>query len=191
MEPPLRRRSAAAVLEHALDLSVERVQPIERERLGRGKALPGGRIGPVVEDHAVLEREPALAVEDRRRVLGDHAQPELDVTQQLALAAALDLGAVGELAGLAEVVDDRGADQQVAIQARVQRAQLERHGGHGDGVLEQAAEVGVMARRGARARRDGRPTASGRAPSRARGGSRSRRCSSPSSVSSSAFSAGS
>ena len=57
---------AAPVLERALDLSVERVEPIQSERLGRGKALPGGLLGPVVEDHAVLEREPALAVEDRR-----------------------------------------------------------------------------------------------------------------------------
>ncbi len=47
-----------AVLERALDLGVERVQPVQRERLGRGEALPGGRVGAVVEEHAVLEREP-------------------------------------------------------------------------------------------------------------------------------------
>ena len=80
-------------------------------------------------------------------LLGDHAQAQLDVPEQRALAAALDLGAVGELAGLAEVVDERGGEQQVAVQARVQRAQLERQRGDGDGVLEQPAEIGVMAGR--------------------------------------------
>ena len=47
-------------------------------------------------------------------------------------------------------MDDRGAEQQVAVQAGVQRAELERHRGDGDGVLEQAAEVGVVAGLGSR-----------------------------------------
>ncbi len=140
----------------------------------------------------MLEREPALAVEDRRRVLGDHAQAELDVPEQRAFAAALDLGAVGELACLAEVVDDCGAEQQVAIESRMQRAQLERHRGDGDGVLEQAAEVGVVA---AVARRTaatlGRPVAAGAGSEQGARRSCVAQRWSPSSVSSSAFSAGS
>ncbi len=38
-----------AVLERALDVGVERVQPLQRERLGGGEALPAGARGPVVE----------------------------------------------------------------------------------------------------------------------------------------------
>ena len=135
-------------------MGVERVQPVQRERLGRGEALPGCRLGAVVHDHAVLQREPALAVESGREMLRQHAQAQLDVAEQPALVAALDLDAVAELARLAEIVDDGGAQQQVAVEPRVQRARLERERGHGDGVLEQAAEVGVVA--GLRARRSGR-----------------------------------
>ncbi len=47
-------------------------------------------------------------------------------------------------------MDDRRRDQQVGVQAHVQGAGLERERRDGDGVLEQAAEVRVVA--GARAR---------------------------------------
>ena len=55
--------------------------------------------------------------------------------QQPPLLAAVDLGAVGELAGLADVVQERRRQQQVAVQARVQRTQLQRQRGDRDGVL--------------------------------------------------------
>ena len=71
-------------------------------------------------------------------------QPELDVAEQAALGAARDLRAIGELARLADVVDDRRAQQQVAVQPRMQRAQLERERRDGDRVLEQPAEVRVV-----------------------------------------------
>ena len=84
------------------------------------------------------------------------------MAEQPALAAALDLRAVGELARLAEIVDDRGAEQQVAVQARVQRAQLQRERGDRDRVLEQAAEVGVVAGAGAGGRGPGEAPAAAR-----------------------------
>ena len=62
-----------------------------------------------------------------------------------------DLRAVGELARLADVVQQRGGDQHVGVQPRVQDARLQRERPDRDGVLEQPAEVGVVA--GARARR--------------------------------------
>ena len=83
--------------------------------------------------------------------LVEQAQPELDVAEQPALVGEADLGAERELARLAEVVDDRRRQQQVLVQARVQRAGLQGQRRHRDGVLEQPAEVGVVA--GARARR--------------------------------------
>ena len=73
------------------------------------------------------------------------------MAEQAALVGEPDLGAVGELAGLAEVVHERGAEQQVRIQTRVQLGALERERADRDRVLEQPAEVGVVA--GARARR--------------------------------------
>ena len=74
----------------------------------------------------------------------EQAQAQLDVAQQLPFPAARNLSAVGEFAGLTQVVDDRGAQEQVAVQARVQYAELERHARHRDGVLEQAAEIGMV-----------------------------------------------
>ncbi len=76
--------------------------------------------------------------------------------EQPALLAQRDLRAVGELAGLAEVVDERGGEQQVAVEPRVQLAELVGERRHGDGVLEQPAEVGVVA-----AARAGRPAPRG------------------------------
>ena len=63
------------VLEGALDRGVERVQPVERQRLGRGEAAAaeprpaspaGPGVGPVVGEHAVEQRQPALARRARR-----------------------------------------------------------------------------------------------------------------------------
>jgi hypothetical protein len=62
-----------------------------------------------------------------------------------------DLGAVRELARLAEVVHERRADEQARVQARVQLADVERKRPDGDRMLERAAKVGVVAL--ARARR--------------------------------------
>ena len=111
----------------------------------------------MVGEDAVLQREAALTGQRGRVARGEQAQGELDVPEQAALFAAGDLGAVGELAGAAEVVQERGGEQQVAVEAGVQGAELQREGGDGDGVLEQPAEVGVVAggaRRG-RARLEG------------------------------------
>ena len=72
--------------------------------------------------------------------------------EQAALVGQADLGAVGELARLAEVVHERGGEQQVRIQTRMQLGALERERADRDGVLEQAAEVGVMASRACTAR---------------------------------------
>ena len=61
-----------------------------------------------------------------------------------ALVGQPDLGPEGELARLADVVDDRRCEQQVLVQTRVQRARLEGQGRHRDRVLQEAAEVGVV-----------------------------------------------
>src|SRR5215831_1343016 len=111
-----------------------------------------------MKDHAMLQREPAVVIEQTREMRGDQAQAQLEVPQQPTLPGACDLSSVAELRGLAKIVDDRGAQQQVTVQARVERAELQRHRRDGDSVLEQAAEVSVMA--GGRAPRPARQSRS-------------------------------
>ena len=115
------------------------------------KRPPGRAGGAVVAEHAVQERQPALVVERAAPRSDEQAQAELEVAEQAALLGQPDLGAVGELARLADVVDDRGGQQQVAGSGAGAAAELLRERRDRDGVLEQAAEVGVVA--GARARR--------------------------------------
>ena len=139
------------MLERALDAGVERVQPVQRERLGRAEAAARRRAGAVVAEHAVQQREPALARRAIVAALGQDPLADHQVAEQAPLLGQADLGAVGELARAAEVVGDRGGQQQVGVQARMQLAELVRERRDGDRVLEQPAEVGVVA--GARARR--------------------------------------
>ena len=47
-------------IERALDARVERVEAIQRERLGRSEAPARRGLGPVVAEHAVQERQPAV-----------------------------------------------------------------------------------------------------------------------------------
>ena len=65
-------RSSSAVLQGALDGRVERVDPRQRQRLGRGEAgsrspRPARGLGAVVAEHAVQQREPTRAARGRRR----------------------------------------------------------------------------------------------------------------------------
>ena len=146
------RRRGQAVLERALDARVERVQPVQRERLDAREAPAGRGVGAVVAEHAVLEREQAPLVEHARGALARSAAGRSGRGRAGGPPrCARSSRAVGELARLADVVDDRRAEQQVAVQARVPERELLGERRHGDGVLEQAAEVGVVA--GARARR--------------------------------------
>ena len=60
-----------------------------------------------------------------------------------------ELGAVGELAQLADVVEQRRRHQQVGVEPRMQLADLAHQRRHGDRVLDQAADIGVVAGAGA------------------------------------------
>ena len=80
-----------------------------------------------------------------RRPLGDQLLAEREVADQRARVAQRDVGAELELARLADVVQHRRADQQVGVEPRVQHARLLRERGDRDRVLEQPAEVRVVA----------------------------------------------
>ena len=60
-----------------------------------------------------------------------------------------ELGPVAELPRLADVVEQRRRHQQVRVEARVKLADLADEGADRDGVLDQPADVGVMAGPGA------------------------------------------
>ena len=92
-----------------------------------------------------------------RRPPGHELLAEDHVPDERPRLAELDLGAEVELARLAHVVEDRRAEQQVRVEPRVQHAGLLGERGHRHRVLEQAAQVGVVARpRAGRARGDRR-----------------------------------
>src|SRR5436190_9292021 len=96
----------------------------------------------MVGQDAVEERQSAL----RRQVRpGDELRPDREVAEHPALVAQLEARAVSELPRLAHVVEQRGGHQQVGIQARVKLAELADESADRHGVLEQPAEVGVMA----------------------------------------------
>ena len=151
---------ARPVLESGLDRRIEGVEPVERQRLGRTEALPGTRlartlsparpgVGPVVGEHAVEQLEPSIGGEIGRR-RADELGADREMAEHAALLAEPELGAIGELARAADVVEDRGRHQQVRVEPRVQRAGLEHQRGDRHRVLEQATEVGVMSAAGGR-----------------------------------------
>src|SRR4051812_39952866 len=83
--------------------------------------------------------------------LADHPLADHHVADQPPLLAQSDLSAELELAGLADVVRQRGAEEQVGVESGMDEAQLMRQRCDADRVLEQPAEVRVVA--GARTRR--------------------------------------
>src|SRR3954452_4408706 len=91
--------SIEPVLEGALDARVERVEAVERERLGGAEAAARGGVGAVVAQDAVRQREPPSLVHAGRPLV-EHALAEHEVAEQAALLAQADLGAIGELARL-------------------------------------------------------------------------------------------
>ena len=79
----------------------------------------------------------------------DHPAPIARWPSIAPLLADPELGPVGELARLADVVQERRRHQQVGVEPRVQLADLADQRADRDGVLEQPAEVGVVAGPGA------------------------------------------
>ena len=134
------------VLDRGLDPRVERVEPIERERLGQCEPPARERVGAVVREHAVTEREPARVVEPgllrgRSSIIRSPSS-----TWPSSRPSSLSPTSAPSVSSRvrAEVVEQRRGQQQVLVQALVQRARLDRERRHGDRVLEQAAEVGVV-----------------------------------------------
>src|SRR5207244_369679 len=72
-------------------------------------------------------------------------QTEVHVAEQLSLCRLREHGSGEELEGPPNVVQDRGREQEVGAESRMQLRRLAADRRHPDGVLEQAACVAVMA----------------------------------------------
>ncbi len=81
---------------------------------------------------------------DRTCALLDQPQPEVDMTEQTALLRLPEGRATLQLAGAADVVQQRCTQQQVGAQPRVQLCGLAAERRHTDRVLEQPACVAVV-----------------------------------------------
>src|SRR5262249_26041846 len=140
------------------------VQPIEGKRLRCGEPAPAGpgaiRVRAVVGEDAVKERGSPL----RRQPAGrraDDLRPEGEMSEQSPLLADLEVGSVAELTHLADVGQQGGGQQQIRVEAGMKLAAVADQRPDRNRVLEQPAEIRVMASPGA-----------GRAPELARDGLR-------------------
>ena len=69
----------------------------------------------------------------------------MDVAEKLALVRGEEKRPAIELAHAAGIVEERGSDQEVRTQPRVDLRDVPADGGDGDCVLEEPAGIGVMA----------------------------------------------
>ena len=74
----------------------------------------------------------------------DQAQAEMDVAEQPSLFRLPERGRASELARPADVVQERGGEEQVGAQARMELGRLAGERGDADGVLEQPSGIGVV-----------------------------------------------
>ena len=81
---------------------------------------------------------------ERLGPLLDEPQAEMDVAEQPALLGRPEGRAAPELADASDVVQERRGEQQIGAEPRVELRRLARQRRDADGVLEQAARVGVM-----------------------------------------------
>ena len=134
------------VLDRALDGGVERVEPVQRERLGQPKRRCGAASGPwwvstqcaSASRRVFVEAGAARALVDAsagRARRGRAAGPRRSARSRRRASAR----ACGRCRGAAR------RQQQVLVEPRMHRAGLDRERRDRDRVLEQAAEVGVVA----------------------------------------------
>src|SRR5207245_6323649 len=120
---------------------VELVRVVENGRLRR----PGGA-NIVVARHRVDELRERFRLETGGALL-DHPHPEVDVAQQTPFGCGLERRSWRELQRPPDIVEERCGDEEVRAKPWVELAKLTADRGDADGVLEQAAGVGVMALR--------------------------------------------
>src|SRR6187551_1999796 len=78
------------------------------------------------------------------RLLLDHPQAEVDVSEQATFLRLTKRGAASKLSDAADVVEERGGEQEIVSEARVKLRSLTTQGRDADRVLEQPSRVAVM-----------------------------------------------
>jgi hypothetical protein len=111
-------------------LSVELVRVVEDGSLGSSR---GGAV--VVRGDRVQELAPDRRVEIPGALL-DETKPEMNVTEQATLLGLAERWASFELPHPADVVEERGREQEVCAKARVELSGLAGQRRHTDRVLE-------------------------------------------------------
>ena len=119
-------------------LRVELVRVVEHGGLGRPRGLP-----VVVDGDRVQELGPGLGVQARGPFL-DQPQAEMDMTEQAPLLGLAERRAASELDGSPDVVQERGGEEEIVAEARVELRRLAAEGGDTDRVLEQPTGVAVV-----------------------------------------------
>jgi uncharacterized protein (DUF1015 family) len=97
----------------------------------------------MVNSNCVKELCPDGRVEARGSLL-DQTQSEVNVPEQAPLPGRAERRATPELDGSAKVVEERGSEQKIVSQPRVELRGLPAERGNADGVLEEPAGVAVV-----------------------------------------------
>lgn len=118
---------------------VELIRVVERRRLGSP-----GAAQVVMRRDGVEELGPRVALEPAGALL-DHAQAEVDVSEQAPLVRLGEERTEVEFPNSADVVQERRRDEQVAPQPWVHGGGVPAESRHGDRVLEQPSRVAVVA----------------------------------------------
>ena len=131
----------------ALHLGVEVVEIVQHERLGKHGQLGRTEIVlAVMADDEVLDQSlEFVGKSGKLRELGlQHFEFDDHVAEQLALSGVGKRTVVGEFVNLADVVQERAGEKQVAIDLRIVAAHQITGAEKRDDVIEQSADVGVV-----------------------------------------------
>ena len=145
-------RVVADLAREGVELGVEVVEVMERDRLGGHRELRAAElVGAVVADDHMFEPEPQLLRERRPRevrdpseLLAEDADPHDEVADELALVGVSKSLLIREFVELAEVVEEDPGEQEVAVEVGVEVGDPSRDLEHRGDVLQEATPVGVV-----------------------------------------------
>ena len=135
---PVLRRASVVADRACRGLRVELVRVVQDGRFG---GLGGGAV--VMTGHGVQQLRKNGRVEIASSLL-DHPKPEMDVAEEAALVGLSERRPGPELADPAHVVEERGREDDVVAQSRVELRRLAAECRDAHGVLEEATRVPVV-----------------------------------------------
>ena len=106
---------------------------------------PYSQLAVMAEDHVLQQRSQSLReVRYGADLVIDHPDPDDDVADQLTFGAVAEAAIIRELVDLADVVQDDTGEQQVEVDVAVVRSEQFRDRAHGQHMLDESAEEGMM-----------------------------------------------